>query len=232
MYRKPFALKLTAVAVLFAFVSFVSSCKKSDIPPVKQLKNFKARILAANNNKYGAGHILPTLQNAWGLAWSPTGIAWVNTEVGHVSDVMDRVGNPLSLDAVNISSPSSATGGSPTGIVFNPNAGQFLITSGNGSASQEARFIFAGSDGVISAWNGTWGHNSFHVAANDGSSYTGLTLASFSSNNYLYAANFAMMRIDVWDKNWTPINWPGAFTDAHLPVGYSPFNIQAVGDKL
>jgi uncharacterized protein (TIGR03118 family) len=250
MYLKPLSLYRLAALLSVCLIFFVSSCKKADTPSqdelslaknqkqsekqkVKRLKDFHVRMLASNNNEYGAEHIIPTLQNAWGLTWSTTGTPWISAQAGHVSDITDSIGNRIAaIDPVNIPSPSTSTGGSPTGTVFNPNAGQFVIPSGNGSASQAARFIFVGDDGVISAWNGTWGHNSYRVAANSGASYFGLTMASYNSNNYLYAANFASGHIDVWDKNWAAVNWPGAFTDPSLPSDYSPFNIQVVAGQL
>ncbi|HTM93107.1 MAG TPA: TIGR03118 family protein [Flavisolibacter sp.] len=232
MNPKPFSiLRITAVLFLFVFMLSLNSCQK-DHPPTKSLKDFNVRMLAGNNNKYGAEHVISTLQNAWGLAFSSSGTPWVNAQAGHVSDVMDSIGNRIpAVDPVNIPSSKNTTGGSPTGIVFNPNSDQFVIPSGNGSASQAARFIFVGDDGVVSAWNGTWGHNSYRVAANEGS-YTGLTLASNNGANYLYAANLETGKIEVWDWTWNSVKWPGAFADPNLPNDYSPFNIQVVGDKL
>lgn len=223
--------RLTALFFLFSFMLSMSSCKK-DAPPVKRLKDFNVRMLAANSNQYGAEHVIPTMKNAWGLAFSSGGTPWINAQAGHVSDVTDSIGNRVAaIDPVNIPSPANATGGSPTGIVFNPNNRQFVIPSGNGSASQAARFIFVGDDGVVSAWNGTWGHNSYRVGANPGA-YTGLTLAAYNGANYLYAANLETGKIEVWNQSWNSVNWPGAFTDPRLPKDYSPFNIQVVGDKL
>jgi len=227
----------------------ISSCKKTEAPAsaadqisaskndkqnVKRLKDFNVRNLASNTTGYGAENIIPTLKNAWGLAWSSTGIPWVSAQEGHVSDIMDSIGHRISaIDPVNIPSPGSLTGGgNPTGAVFNPNSGQFVIPAGNGGTAAAARFIFVGVDGVISAWNGTWGHNSYRVGVNAGSAYTGLTLASSGGANYLYAANFSMGRIDIWNSNWVAQTWPGAFMDPNLPEDYSPFNIQVVGDKL
>lgn len=245
MNPKPWSTyKIVFSTLLFLFA--ISSCKKADLPSpvseqmaptkapvkkVKRLKNFSVRNLAANNSSYGAAHVIPTLRNAWGLTWSPTGIAWTGSQAGHVSNVMDSVGNPnTALNPVNIPSPGANTGGNPTGTVFNPGTSDFIIPSGNTSAPSAARFIFVGVDGVVSAWNGTWGHNAFRVATNTGA-YTGLTLASFNGNNYLYAANFATGHIDVWDRTWTSVNWM-AFNDPNLPMGYSPFNIQVVGNQL
>jgi uncharacterized protein (TIGR03118 family) len=248
MYLKPLSHgRLVVSFSLFACMLFISSCEKTDTASpsqdlslsknqkqkVKRLKDFHVRMLASNSSAYGAEHIIPTLKNAWGLAWSTTGTPWTGSQAGHVSDVMDSIGNRIAaIDPVNIPSPASATGGNPTGVVFNPTAGQFVIPSGNATASQAARFIFVGVDGVISAWNGTWGHNSYRVGVNEGSAYTGLTLASNAGSNYLYAANFSMGRIDVWNSNWAPQNWAGAFMDPNLPAGYSPFNIQVVAGQL
>ena len=210
------------------------SAAKNDKQKVKRLKDFQVRMLAANNNEYGAEHIIPTLKNAWGLTWSTTGTPWISAQAGHVSDITDSIGNRITaIDPVNIPSPGSLTGGgNPTGVVFNPNNGQFVIPAGNGGAAAAARFIFVGVDGVISAWNATWGHSSYRVGVNAGSAYTGLTLASSGGSNYLYAANFSMGRIDVWNQSWVAQNWAGAFMDPNLPAAYSPFNIQVVGDKL
>jgi len=41
-----------------------------------------------------------------------------------------------------------------------------------------------------------------------------------------------MGRVDVWNQNWVAQNWAGAFMDPNVPAGYSPFNVQLVGDQL
>ena len=46
----------------------------------------------------------------------------------------------------------------------------------------------------------------------------------------LYAANFRAGKIDVWDTTFSPVSLP--FHDPGLPSGYSPFNIQSVGNWL
>ena len=38
-----------------------------------------------------------------------------------------------------------------------------------------------------------------------GAAYVGITIASFAGNNYLYAANFAENKIDVYNNNWEKI---------------------------
>jgi uncharacterized protein (TIGR03118 family) len=48
--------------------------------------------------------------------------------------------------------------------------------------------------------------------------------------NYIYASDFATGKIIVWDKDFNPVSM--SFTDPWLPQGYSPFNIQAIGEWL
>jgi uncharacterized protein (TIGR03118 family) len=193
----------------------------------KDLRDFEQVNLVANKSSYSPLHVDPTLLNAWGLAWSPNGIAWVNSQAGHVSELYDNLGAIIRAP-VAIPSPADTIGGNPTGIVFNSTKG-FLL--GNGKA---ASFIFVGVDGIVSAWNGTIttnGNRAVVVANNSAnSSYTGLTLANDNGTNLLYAANFRAGTIDVWDTAWN--KWSLPFKDPSLPAGYSPFNIQSVSTWL
>ena len=214
------------LSLFLVFAAVISvGCHKSIQD--KDLRDFQQVNLVANNSWYGPVHVDPTLQNAWGLAWSPTGIAWVNSQAGHLSEVYDN-GGAILRPPVAIPSPADTIGGNPTGIVFNSTKG-FVLANG-----KTASFIFVGVDGIVSGWNGTAGTNGNRalVVANNSanSSYTGLTLASNNGTNLLYAANFRAGRIDVWDTSWK--SWSLPFKDPALPAGYSPFNIQSVGSWL
>jgi len=189
----------------------------------KKVGHFNQVNLVANVMGYGAAHIDPTLVNAWGLAFSPTGIGWVSSQGGHVSDVYNAEGVTV-LGPVHIPNPALPEGGNPTGVVFNGSATDFMIPGG------PARFIFVGVDGVVSAWNASQGNHAFRKFAVPLSAYTGLTLAMNGTNNLLYAANFRAGRIDVWDGNWNPVML--SFHDGRIPAGYSPFNIQNIGGNL
>ncbi|HJW18702.1 MAG TPA: TIGR03118 family protein [Flavisolibacter sp.] len=239
------AFQTLPVIVLYVSAIIISGCQKettqvSDIgsglskqQPYKEpktLKDFVQVNLVASNSSYGAANIDPHLLNAWGIAFSPNGIAWVSSQEGHVSSVYDRNGNFISArPEVAIPSTGSSTGGNPTGTVVNidPNATDFKLSN-----NATARFMFAGADGIISGWNGAAGNNALVIANNaPAASYTGLAMAHTSSGDYyLYAANFSQGKIDVWDKNFTPVQM--SFTDPALPSDYSPFNIQNVGGKL
>jgi len=65
-----------------------------------------------------AAHTDSLLQNAWGLAYAPTGAFWISDEADGWSTLYDGNGNPQTLKVVV--PPSSGLGpGSPTGIVYN-----------------------------------------------------------------------------------------------------------------
>ena len=89
MKRRCFVLSIPAYIALFTLLIVIASCRKDD---VKKLKNFEQVNLVANNGNYGAPNIDPLQINAWGLAWAPSGIAWVNSQGGHVSALYNGEG--------------------------------------------------------------------------------------------------------------------------------------------
>jgi uncharacterized protein (TIGR03118 family) len=227
--------------LLFFLLLFGISCQKTvDQPRVESaqskkttdpqgLKDFTQVNLVGSDDEYSPQRIDPNLKNGWGLSFSPGGIAWVSAQATHVSVVYRGDGSQL-IPPVHIPSPGSDEGGNPSGNVFNPKNTDFVIPSANANPATGAAFIFAGLDGVISAWNGTRGNHAYRVATVPGAVYTGITIASNGGNNLLYAANFSQKKIDVWDASWNPVSL--SFTDPNLPDEFSPFNIQNVNGKL
>jgi uncharacterized protein (TIGR03118 family) len=229
-------LTLAAATVIF------SGCQKSMDKPgtdplsmtsdaisknVKQQKHFVQVNLVANNSEYPPARIDPVLVNAWGLAFSSTGVAWIGAQGGHVSTVYNSEGVQL-RPPVNIPSPGGPTGGNPTGVVFSSSTTDFVLPAPN---NQPARFLFVGVDGVLSGWNGAAGNNAVLIKNNVATSaYTGLTLAKNAGANFLYAADFRAGKIAVFDSHFNSVSMP--FTDPGLPAGYSPFNIQVVDNLL
>jgi len=205
--------------ILFLFIG-LEACHKMPHSPGFE-NDFQQVNLVANNSNYGAVTVDPTLVNGWGISFAPSGPAWVSSEGAGVSEIYNAAGGILRAP-VTIPTNGASTGGSPTGQVFNGTTG-FLLSNGN-----PARFIFAGNDGVISAWNGG---NAAEVAkANAGAVYTGLTLTTDAGVPFLYAANFSAKKIDVFDTLWNMVNKP--FVDHAVPPDYAPFNVQAVGGKI
>ena len=152
----------------------ISSCHKTDVIP-RQLNNFKQINLVANRSEYNPKTIDQTLINGFGMAWSPTGIAWVNSVGGHVSELYNAEGSIVRAP-VNIPSRTDTINGLPTGIVFSGGKG---FQSPGGSAA----FLFSGFDGVISGWNGAAGLNAKRLKTPPSASYTGLTIAANGKNN-------------------------------------------------
>jgi uncharacterized protein (TIGR03118 family) len=189
----------------------------------KALKDFEQVNLIANNGEYGAARVDPNLINGWGIAFSPGGIVWISSEGQGVSLVVNKDGGQV-LAPVAIPSPGASTGGHPSGQVFNSGIG-FRLPNGN-----PARFIFAGLDGVISAWNG--GSAAIEVIDDSPDAvYSGITIATDGNDEFLYAANFSEGKIDVYDTAWAEIE-SKPFIDPDIPAGYAPFNIQNVGGML
>ena len=189
------------------------------------LGDFTKIFLNANKSGYNAVHINPRLHNAWGMSESPGGTFWVSAADGGLSFVYDRTGREV-LDAVNIPSHLAGSPGNPTGQIFNGTP-DFIIP-GTGST---AKFIFASEDGTISGWNG--GPSAVIVAdrSKQDSGYTGLAMATDNGANYLYAANFAKGKIDVFDKDFNHVG-SNDFKDWDIPAGYAPFNIRNINNML
>ncbi|MBS1598846.1 MAG: TIGR03118 family protein [Bacteroidetes bacterium] len=226
MSKKKLAVGLKTGKKLFAIASVVAltlGCHKSNVDQ-QDLKNFSQVNLVANKAIYNPTNLLnpidPTLQNGFGIAWSPNGIAWVNSVLGHVSELYKSEGD-IARKPVLIPSASDPSGGFPCGIVFSGDK-NFQFSKG------KAVFIFSSFDGAISAWNG--GDTATRVLAPNGASYTGLAIGTSGAKTFIYGANFGLKRIDVWDTVFHRVAM--SFTDERIPSDYSPYNIQAVGDYL
>jgi uncharacterized protein (TIGR03118 family) len=180
----------------------------------------------------------PHLINPWGVALNPTGAFWVSDAGSGVATLYsgDVNGSPFVRNPLVVTIPPAPGGtqGQPSGQVFN-NTSDFVVRSG--AASGPALFIFAGLDGTISGWNpgvpaGGTSTQAELEATVPGASYRGLAIGNNGSGNFLYAANLAGGRIDVFDKNFMLTRLAGSFTDPALPAGFTPFNIRSMNGVL
>jgi uncharacterized protein (TIGR03118 family) len=168
----------------------------------------------------------PALVNAWGMAFAPNGPFWISDEGTGLSTLYTGTGVKQSL-VVAIPSASGQVTGSPTGIVFNSTT-DFIVTQ-NG-LSGVATFLFDTLDGTISGWSPNVNATSAVIAAaKPGAVYTGLALGQAHGDNFLFAADNANNRVDVYDKAF---NLVSSFTDAGLPQGSNPYNVQNIGGDL
>jgi uncharacterized protein (TIGR03118 family) len=204
-----------------------------------------------------AAHQDQVLQNAWGIAFSPSGSPfWVNDNVTGCATLYTGDGTklglqvsiplpgnvvaPASCQAVDPNNPPNPTPAAPTGIVWNPSAA-FLVPG----TQSPAAFIFATEDGTISAWPNASNNavvavdNSANPAAATGAVYKGLVfgLSAKAKGGLLYATNFRAGRIDVFgppgpDGLYTAVTTDGGFVDDDLPAGYAPFGIANIDGDL
>ena len=174
---------------------------------------------------------VPSLVNPWGISFSPTGPFWFADNGAGDSDLLDGRGQVVPLSVMV--PPGGASGGNPTGTVFNGGPG-FAI-SANG-VTEPSRFLFAAEDGTISGWTSAVDPTAAVVAVDNsalGADYKGLALASNAAGqSFLFAADFGRGEIDVFDQDFKPVERAGAFQDPNLPAGFAPFNIQYVNGQL
>lgn len=172
-----------------------------------------------------------SLINPWGLAAFPGSPLWTSDQGANAASLITGAGNVVPLTpTIPTSGYAPPTG--PTGIVANSTSG-FSIPTKTGSAP--ALFLFATLQGTIAGWNqSTPGGltKAETILHQTGAVFTGLTQASVNGSPYLYAANFASGKIDVYNGSFSRATLAGGFTDPNLPAHYSPYNVQAIGDKI
>ncbi len=177
------------------------------------------------SNQIGhARHIDPLSVNAWGLAYGPGGPIWVSDNASGWATIYDGLGVQRSL-RVEIPTASGGGVGSATGIVFN--GSQDFQVGGWASI-----FIFATLDGTISGWAPQTDFNNAIIAVNKSSSgtvYTGLAVTNHASGNFLYAADVANGKVDMYDANFTFVK---SFTDPAVPSGFTPFGIADINGQV
>ena len=197
-------------------------------PPPSLSKVYAVTNLVSDTTAIAAAHHDPNLVNGWGVAFNPNAYAWVANNGTSTSTLYDGNGVPQSL-VVSVPATKDAN---PTGIVFN---GTQDFKVGSGTAAAPALFLFVGEAGTLSGWSPTV-NDTASVTVYDGSAsgkvYKALAIGNFSNANYLYAADFADNKVDVFDGSFTLATLPGGFVDPTLPAGYGPFGIQAIGNLI
>src|SRR5579872_863454 len=182
----------------------------------------------------------PNLKNPWGLIASPGSPWWVSNNANGTSTLYSiSLANPpvpaiIPINGTGIvtvpNAPSQPAPGSPTGIMFNGSATNFLLAAGT-----PARFIFVTEDGTVSGWNSgptavIKVDNSQKPNAANGAVYKGATIAEIHGQRFILAANFRSGRIDIFDTNFNQLKvFEDMFDDDRIPRGFAPFNIHAVG---
>jgi uncharacterized protein (TIGR03118 family) len=214
-----FSPPLKGIFGLCMFFILSAGCRKHDVHFL--LSGYQKTVLVADVDGFGAARLDPTLVNAWGIAVVPNGPIWIASNHTSFTQVYDKTGAAI-LPAIPILGGESA----PTGVVFNATSN--FVVPDNG---KPGRFIFAGEDGTLNAWNG--GTATFKVADQSAREavYKGLAMGSAGADTFLYATNFKGGKVDVFDKNYNLVT-DKPFLDPFIPNDFAPFNIRNIGGWL
>ena len=193
----------------------------------------------------------PNLKNPWGLTRSSGSPFWVSNNNSGTSTLYTGEGAIVPINGtgiVTIPPPGFAPGtqSTPTGVVFNGSATDFLLKSG-----AAAHFIFATEDGTISAWaSGPTAELEVDKSDNGsshGAIYKGATSGEINGHKFLYVTNFRSGKVEVYDTTFKRVHLgDDAFRldgdcdrDDHHDCdddrdrqGFAPFNIQNIGGSL
>ena len=184
----------------------------------------------------------PLLVNPWGISATASSPFWVANN-GTSTTQLIRGDVPPGAPVVLNASPQTVNipGGLPTGTVANNVATEFVLPGACAAAPCGANFLFASITGNIIGWDPNApaaGSTTGVVAAtHPGHVYTGLALANNAGANFLYAADFASGRIDVFNTSFV-LQAPAAFpfVDPTIPTAmgntFYPYNIQNIGGLL
>lgn len=230
-----FAATGVAIVAALAPAAVVAASPATSIP-----NKFAQTNLVANKASFGAKLVDPSLDNAWGLATSAGGPLWVSdNNSGNATAYSGGIsGGAVSRDVV-----VPVPGGNPTGQVANP-TGDFPVGGATGSP---AIFIVdtdsigtTQSPGEIAAWAGgtkfvvedspTGGPGGTTPSA---AVFKGLAVSiAPTAGPELFAADVANARVDVFNKDFSPLSTPTEFVDPAIPKGYAPFGVQTLRGNL
>jgi uncharacterized protein (TIGR03118 family) len=202
------------------------------------LQKVTPRVVIADQGDAGAVHVDPDVINAWGLAFSPSGIAWISDNGTGKSTLFPPNADGGPIPSVIVPAPSEAVAmdagatSSPTGVRLNTNSSAFF-----GDV-----FIFATEDGTVAGWQPSVPTMAqVRVDSSAGSPtnnavYKGLAIVPTTPPR-LVAANFRSGAIDVFDANYRQLSTvmvsaPRVFSDPTIPAGYAPFNVATLGQNV
>jgi uncharacterized protein (TIGR03118 family) len=215
MQRRAFAL-IATLGLAFVFSSSTA------------LAQYQLRNLVSNQVKQ-AENVDPLSVNAWGLARGATTPWWVADNGSGWSTLYNAAGIKQGLEVEIPPAPGAGPIGLPTGVVWNPSqTGEFQVQG------WQTFFIFDTLDGTISAW--APGLTLFDAAltpvdnSKSKASYTALAVTNKPSGNFLFAADNANNRVDIYDGSFTHT---GTFaSDPAIPSGFSVFGIRDINGKV
>lgn len=170
----------------------------------------------------------PLSVNAWGLARGAGTPWWVNDNGSGWATIYNGAGVKQGLEVEIPPAPSGGPIGMPTGIVFNPSQTNEFEVQG-----WQTFFIFDTLDGTISAWAPGLAKFDAQIAVDNSANkavYTGLAVTNRARENFLFAADTANNKVDIYDGTF---KWKGSFAaDPAIPAGFTVFGVRDIGGKV
>jgi uncharacterized protein (TIGR03118 family) len=175
----------------------------------------------------------PDLINPWGMSFTSTSKVWVSNAGTGVSTLYGSApGSGIATKSSTVRVTIPGTPSLPTGQVAYTGKG-FQLS--NGTVSSPAQFIFVTGSGRLEAWSQdvdpSLGDAEIKATV-PGAGYTGVTEATSSAGDELFAADFFKGTVDVYNSKWQQVKTGTRFTDPKLPKGYSPFNVEAINGHI
>ena len=194
------------------------------------LAQYQLTALDSNQVKQSTNTTDPLIVNAWGLARSPGSPWWVNDNGSGWATLYNGAGvkQGLEVEIPPVPAPNGGPIGQPTGIVWNPSQSNEFQVQG-----WSTFFLFDTVDGTISGWAPGLALFDAEIAVNNSASkasYTGLAVTNKASENFLFTADNANNKVDMYNGTFT---WKGSFAaDPAIPAGFSVFGIRDIGGKV
>jgi uncharacterized protein (TIGR03118 family) len=207
------------ISVLGLLLIFVSSAA---------LAQYQLTTLDSNQVHQSTNTPDPQIVNAWGLARSSGSPWWVNDNGSGWATIYNAAGVKQGLEVEIPPAPKGGPIGLPTGMVWNPSQTNEFQVQG-----WSTFFIFDTLDGTISAWAPGLATFDAEIAVDNSASkasYTALAVTNKAQENFLFAADNANNKVDIYDGTFT---WKGSFAaDPAIPAGFSVFGIRDVDSKV
>lgn len=177
----------------------------------------------------------PNLQGGWGISQSPAGPWWISDFNNGLSTLYTGAGVTEGLVVIIPSAdPSKSKTGTPTGMVFNESATDFVLSDG-----KAASFLFATVDGLIAGWNSSVSASTAEIAVNQNSTseFLGLAVAQAKvdgvEQTLLYATDLKGRAVDVFNAQFQHVtSIEQAIANIGLPAGFAPYGITNLGGTL
>jgi len=192
------------------------------------LAQYQLTALDSNQVKQSTNPADSQIVNAWGLAVSPGSPWWVSDNGSGWATIYNGAGVKQGLEVEIPPAPKAGPIGLPTGMVWNPSQiNEFQVQN------WQTFFIFDTLDGTISAWAPGLALFDAEIAVDNSASkasYTGLAVTNKPRENFLFAADSANNKVDIYDGTFT---WKGSFAaDPAIPAGFSVFGIRDIAGKV